>query len=78
MKLEELIAKIAQIEEQASLTLDEYPRGLTVERQRLIVGISKQVRAHLEDQLKAGERRPAQNDTETAHLYAVRSEPAAS
>jgi len=77
MKLEELIAKIAQIEEQAALTLDEYPRGLTVERQRLIVGIAKQIRAHLQDQVKAGERLPAQSEAEAAHLYSVRRDSAA-
>jgi hypothetical protein len=61
MKLEELITKLEQIEQQAALTLSEYPHGLTVERQRLIVGIAKQVRSHLIDQLT--ERRPAQNDS---------------
>jgi hypothetical protein len=73
MKLEELIAKVAQIEEQASLTLSEYPRGLTVERQRLILGISKQIRSHLEDQMRDGERRPASNESpaETHHLHSV-------
>lgn len=35
MKLEELIAKLGQIEEQASLTLTEYPQTLTLERARL-------------------------------------------
>jgi len=69
MKLEELIAKIAQIEEQATLTLSEYPRGLTVERLRLIMGLSKQVRAHLEDQVRVG---PRQAESGESPLYAVR------
>jgi hypothetical protein len=64
MKLEELITKLEQIEQQAALTLSEYPHGLTVERQRLIVGIAKQVRSHLMDELQVMERRPAQNDPE--------------
>lgn len=64
MKLQELITKLEQIEQQAALTLTEYPHGLTVERQRLIVGIAKQVRAYLADQLQVAERRPAQNDPE--------------
>jgi len=63
MKLEELITKLEQIEQQAALTLSEYPHGLTVERQRLIVGIAKQVRGHLIDQLQV--RHPAQNDSGT-------------
>ena len=65
MKLQELITKLEQIEQQAALTLSEYPHGLTVERQRLIVGIAKQVRAHLVDQL----RRPAENDPEPEAGY---------
>jgi len=57
MRLEELVAKIAQIEEHASLTLEEYPGGrLSVERQRHILGLARQIRAHLEDQLRAGQR----------------------
>ncbi len=61
MKLEELITKLEQIEQQAALTLSEYPHGLTIERQRLIVGIAKQVRGYLMDQLQL--RHPAQNDS---------------
>jgi hypothetical protein len=71
MKLEEIIVKLAQIEEQASLTLSEYPHGLTVERQRLIVGLAKQLRSHLKDLLLKAERHPAQNDTEAHHLHSV-------
>lgn len=56
LKLEELISKIAQIEEQVSRTLDEYPHGHTLERQRLVLAIAKQVRSHLADQLRAGQR----------------------
>ena len=74
LKLEELIAKLAQIEEQASLTLSEYPHGLTVERQRLIVGIAKQVKSHLEDQLRRGGREPRADDTEANHLHSVSEE----
>jgi len=70
MKLEELIAKMQQIEEQVSLTLHEYPRGHTVERQRLVLAIARQVRAHLMDQAKAGEREAIPRDTET-HLRVV-------
>lgn len=74
LKLEDLIVKLAQIEEQASLTLEEYPRGLTVERQRLIIGIAKQARSHLEDQLKRGSRVAVLPDTEAGHLRVVESQ----
>lgn len=56
LKLEELIAKMQQIEEQVALTLHEYPHGHTIERQRLVLAIAKQVRAHLLDQLRGGQR----------------------
>ena len=56
LRLEELVTKLQQIEQQAALTLDEYPHGLTVERQRLIIGLAKQMQAHLRDQLHHGER----------------------
>ena len=56
LRLEELIVKIEQIEQQAALTLHEYPNGHTVERQRLVIAIAKQVRSRLVDQLEAGER----------------------
>jgi hypothetical protein len=54
-----------QIEEQAALTLQEYPHGHTVERQRLVMAIAKQVRSHLLDQAAAGERTPVGAETDT-------------
>jgi hypothetical protein len=71
LKLEQLVTKIEQIEQQAALTLGEYPHGHTVERQRLIIAIAKQVRSHLVDQLEAGEREPLDAQTEARHLRAV-------
>lgn len=56
MKIEELISKLEQIEEQATLTLVEYPHGLTVERQRLVVALAKQLLSHLKDQLREAPR----------------------
>jgi hypothetical protein len=58
MKLEELLAKLEQIEAQAVLTLHEYPSGHTVERQRLIISIARQLQTHLNDQLHHGSRTP--------------------
>jgi hypothetical protein len=66
MTLEELLAKLQQIEQQAALTLDEYPQGLTVERQRLIMGLARQMQSHLRDQFRHGERQAAQNDPSEA------------
>src|SRR3954471_22317572 len=76
LRLDELVAKLAQIEEQASLTLSESPR-LIVERQRLIIGIAKQVQSHLEDQIRRGEREPEPVDRQS-RLDAEEAAPAAS
>jgi len=62
MKLEELIAKMEQIEEQAAVSLHEYPGGHTKERLRLLLAIAKQVRAHLTDQLESGSREALLDD----------------
>jgi hypothetical protein len=56
ISLEELIAKLAQIEEHASLALSEHPRGQILPRMRLILGIAKQARLHLENQVNSGTR----------------------
>ena len=75
LKLEELIAKLDQIEEQVALTLHEYPRGHTIERQRLVLAIARQVRSHLADQLRRGTRVAVLE--EAAHLRLVESNGAA-
>jgi hypothetical protein len=46
---EELISKLKQIEEQARLTLEEFPKRLARERQRMIIALAKYIRADLED-----------------------------
>jgi hypothetical protein len=74
MKLEELLKKLEQIEQQAALTLAEYPHGLTVERQRLIIGLAKQMQSHLRDQQRHGRRDAAQSDMEAGHLRSVQNE----
>jgi hypothetical protein len=56
MSLEELIAKLAQIEEHASVALSEHPRGQILPRMRLILGIAKQARLQLENQVNSGAR----------------------
>ena len=44
METQELLSKLALIEEQARLTLDEFPRELTKERQRMIISLAKNIR----------------------------------
>jgi hypothetical protein len=46
---EELLSKLDLIEEQARLTLDEYPQHLTKERQRMIIALVKHIRWALAD-----------------------------
>jgi hypothetical protein len=48
MDLEELRAKLLQIEEQANLTLNEFPKTLTKERQRMIIALARYLRSELE------------------------------
>ena len=49
MNEEELISKLRQIEEQARLTLEEFPKTLTRERQLMIIALAKYIRADIED-----------------------------
>lgn len=44
METEELLSKLELIEEQARLTLEEFPRHLTKERQRMIISLAKNLR----------------------------------
>ena len=44
MDTEELLSKLELIEEQARLTLEEFPRHLTKERQRMIISLAKNIR----------------------------------
>ncbi|HEX7054562.1 MAG TPA: hypothetical protein VF211_11580 [Burkholderiales bacterium] len=44
METEELLSKLELIEEQARLTLDEFPRHLGKERQRMIISLAKNLR----------------------------------
>ena len=46
---EELLAKLDLIEEQARLTLGEFPRELRKERQRMIIALVKHIRAAATD-----------------------------
>jgi hypothetical protein len=49
VQTEELLSKLDLIEEQARLTLDEYPQHLAKERQRMIIALVKHIRWGLAD-----------------------------
>lgn len=66
MNEDELISKLAQIEEQARLTLEEFPKRLTRERQRMIIALAKYIRSELNDRtLKPGGSLPRFNPVDT-------------
>ena len=48
MDSDELNQKLDQIEEQAQLTLAEFPKTLTKERQRMIIALVRYIRAEAE------------------------------
>jgi hypothetical protein len=48
MDQEEVKMKLRQIEEQAQLTLSEFPSTLTKQRQRMIVALARYLRTELE------------------------------
>jgi len=45
MDYEEFTQKLDQIEEQAQLTLAEFPKNLTKERQRMIIALVRYIRS---------------------------------
>jgi hypothetical protein len=45
MDQEEFLQKLDQIEEQAKLTLAEFPKTLTKERQRMIIALVRYIRS---------------------------------
>jgi hypothetical protein len=47
MQKEELMNKLAQIEEQAQYTLAEFPKTLTKERLRIIMALARYLRTEL-------------------------------
>ena len=49
MDSQDLLRKLKQIEEQAQLTLDEFPRTLTKERQRMIIALVRHISANVRD-----------------------------
>lgn len=59
MDQEELISKLRQIEEQAQLTLAEFPQTLTKERQRMIIALAKYLRSHILSSAERAVREPA-------------------
>jgi CHASE3 domain sensor protein len=51
MDQEEFLQKLDQIEEQAQLTLAEFPKTLTKERQRMIIALVRYIRSEADRNL---------------------------
>ena len=51
MDQEEFLQKLSQIEEQAQLTLAEFPKTLTKERQRMIIALVRYIRSETDRSL---------------------------
>ena len=53
MELKELLSKLELIEEQAHLSLDEFPQQHTKERLRMIISLARQIRYAVADSTSA-------------------------
>ena len=63
MEHDEFIQKLDQIEEQAQLTLAEFPKTLTKERQRMIIALVRYIRAETQKHGALGKPPPAEEPT---------------
>jgi len=68
MDQEEFLQKLDQIEEQAKLTLAEFPKTLTKERQRMIIALVRYIRSEADRLLL-----PQKNETDNEALARLRS-----
>jgi CHASE3 domain sensor protein len=67
MDQEEFLQKLDQIEEQAQLTLAEFPKTLTKERQRMIIALVRYIRSEADRVLFQ------KNETDSEALARLRS-----
>jgi len=65
MDIEEFNQKLDQIEEQAQLTLAEFPKTLTKERQRMIIALVRYIRAEAERSAALPKSDTAQSEAAT-------------
>lgn len=62
MDRKHVVAKLEQIEEQAELTLNEFPKHLTRERLRLIIALARFMRMELSGEHAVGQTAVAANE----------------
>jgi uncharacterized protein YaeQ len=68
MEHEEFLQKLEQIEEQAQLTLAEFPKTLTKERQRMIIALVRYIRAEAERSSAFAKGEPSADESALARL----------
>lgn len=55
-----MLGKLSQIEEQAQLSVTEYPKGMGVERQRLVLALTRYLKAHVQGAVRDEKRAQTQ------------------
>ena len=71
MDAEEFIQKLDQIEEQAQLTLAEFPKTLTKERQRMIIALARYLRTEAQRNITVSRAAETMPGEATARLRSV-------
>ena len=63
-----MLGKLNQLEEQAELSVNEYPKGMGVERQRLVLALTRYLKAHVQGAVSEEQFRPKDRGVgETSH-----------
>ena len=53
-----MLGKLSQIEEQAQLSVSEIPKGMGVERQRLVLALTRFLKAHVQGAVREQQHFP--------------------
>lgn len=58
LDLSMMLGKLSQIEEQAQLSVNEFPKGMGLERQRLVLALTRFLKAHVQGAASEERRGP--------------------
>ena len=58
LDLSMMLGKLSQIEEQAELSVNEFPKGMGLERQRLVLALTRFLKAHVQATVTEERRQP--------------------
>lgn len=58
LDLSMMLGKLSQIEEQAQLSVDEHSKGMGVERQKLVLALTRFLKAHVQGAVSEERRDP--------------------